>query len=142
MFSRPWFFLRQSLFSSVFGYFLQTFSCVSLSFLNWCMCLAVSSVVCPTKRRTSSPSSFLCILLVFPLCAGFPFPNLRLLLLFVPQLHLSGWKTSAASSSTISPPCLSSVRADGKCCISPFPSPTTPFLSYFSFLCSSVKNAQ
>lgn len=39
------------------------------------------------------------------------------------------------------PPCLSSVRADGKCCISPFPSPTTPFLSCFSFLCSSVKNA-
>lgn len=85
----------------------------------------------PPKPRASSPSfPFLCILLVFPLCAGFLCPDLCVLL-FLPQLHLSGWKRSEANSSTVSPPCLSSGKADGKCHISPSHRPL-PLLLLFS----------
>lgn len=68
-FSDHLFFLRLNLFSSVFGCFLQTFRCFSLSLQLVCVLGCFLSSL--STRRDSLPSlPFLYVLLVLPLWAG------------------------------------------------------------------------
>lgn len=104
------------------------------------VCLAVSSIVFIPPEE---PPHSLFLSYVFSL--SLPCVLVFLLLISVCYSFLMLICTCLAGNdlqpALVSPPCFSFSRADGKCCISPFPPPSAPFLSCFLFLYSSVKSA-